>query len=335
MPRTVFLGTGHYVPSKLVTNDDLAALMDTSDEWIRQRTGIEQRYFVDFETEPMGASDLGTRAAEQAMAAAGVGPGDIDMIVNATLSPDHPFPGDGVFVQRNLDIPAGVPCLDVRNQCTGFLYSLGVSDALIRSGQYQRILLVGAEVHSSGLNFTDAGRDVGVIFGDGGAAVVLGASDDEGRGVLKTDLYADGRHAESLWIKYPGSRYSPRGTKEMLDDPGWYPEMQGKMVFKEAVSKLPGVITQALAACDLTVADVDWLIPHQANLRINDAVSQRLGIDPAKVVNNIQRYGNTTAASIPLALDEAVRDGRVKPGDLIVFAAFGAGFTWAVSIVRW
>ncbi len=336
MRRTVFLGTGHYVPERVVTNHDLAKLMDTSDEWIQQRTGIKTRHYVDFNQEPLGASDLGVRAAQRALANAGVAKDEIDLIVYATLSPDRCFPGDGVLVQAKLDVPAGVPALDVRNQCSGFIYGLAVADAFIRLGVYKRVLLIGSEVHSSGLDFSDRGRDVTVIFGDGAAAAVLGPHEaDDGRGVLSVHLHADGRFADELHASYPSSAEMPRIAADKLASGVQFPHMNGKNVFKHAVVRMPEVVEEALAAHGLTARDIDLLIPHQANLRISEMVQRRLELADDKVFNNIQKYGNTTAASIPLALDEAVQAGRVKRGDLVCLAAFGAGFTWGAALVRW
>ena len=335
MPNAVFLGTGHFVPDCVVTNEELAELMDTSDEWIQQRTGIQQRRFVDFDKEPMGASDLGSRAAQNALDAAGMSKDDVDCIIYATLSPDKAFPGDGVLVQAKLDIPAGVPAFDIRNQCSGFLYGLQMANAFIRQGVYNNVLLIGSEVHSSGLEFADRGREVSVIFGDGGAAAVLGASDDNERGVLGVTLHADGRFAEVLETSCPSSALNPRVTKEMLDAGAQYPRMQGKLVFKNAVQRMPEAVSEVLAEHHVEPRDIKLLIPHQANLRISEMVQRRLGLRDDQVFNNIQKYGNTTAASIPLALDEAVKEGRLQKGDLLVLTAFGAGFTWGAALVRW
>lgn len=335
MPNAVFLGTGHFLPDRVVTNDELAKLMDTSDEWIQERTGIQQRRFVDFDKEPMGASDLGTRAAQNALDAAGMSKDDVDCIIYATLSPDKAFPGDGVLVQAKLDIPAGVPAFDIRNQCSGFLYGLQMANAFIRQGVYKNVLLIGSEVHSSGLEFADRGRDVSVIFGDGSAAAVLGASDDNERGVLGITLHADGRFAEVLETSYPSSALNPRVTKEMLDTGAQYPKMQGKLVFKNAVQRMPEAVSKVLAEHNAQPKDIKLLIPHQANLRISEMVQRRLKLRDDQVFNNIQKYGNTTAASIPLALDEAIKEGRLDKGDLLVLTAFGAGFTWGAALVRW
>ncbi len=335
MIRTVFMGMGHYVPEKVVTNADLSEVMETSDEWIQQRTGIQERRYVDFDNDPMGASDLAVHASKRALEAAGVSKDEIDLIIYATLSPDKFFPGDGVAVQAKLDIPAGVPALDIRNQCSGFLYGLSVADAFIRGGTYKRILLIGSEVHSTGLDFSTKGRDVTVIFGDGAGAAVLGASEeDDGRGVLSVHLHADGRFADELQCEFPSSRVMPRITPEIVADDLHYPKMNGRNVFKHAVVRMPEAIMEGLAHNGLSPLDIDLLVPHQANLRISEMVQRRLELPDEKVVNNIQKYGNTTAASIPLALDEAMRAGRIQKGDLVCLAAFGAGFTWGSALIR-
>ncbi|MBI5508499.1 MAG: ketoacyl-ACP synthase III [Deltaproteobacteria bacterium] len=336
MTRTVFLGTGHYVPEKVVTNDDLAKMFDTSDEWIQQRTGIKERRYVDWDKEPLGSSDLGTRAAKAALENAGVAKDEIDCIIYATLSSDRVFPGDGVLVQAKLEVPAGVPAFDVRNQCSGFLYSLAMADAFIRVGTYRRVLVVGAEVHSSGLEFADRGREVTVIFGDGAAACVLGPSEtDDGRGVLSVHLHADGRFAHELQVPYPSSAKFPRLVPEGLKDGNQYPQMNGKNVFKHAVVRMPEAVVEALTKNKLTPKDIKLFIPHQANQRITDMVQRRLDLSDDQVFSNIAHYGNTTAASIPLALDQAVKAGRIERGDLVCLASFGAGFTWGSALIRW
>jgi 3-oxoacyl-[acyl-carrier-protein] synthase-3 len=305
--------------------------METSDEWITQRTGIKERHWV----EPgVGASDLALEASKRALAAAGWQPADVEAIVYATLSADHMFPGDGCFLQAKLGIP-GVPALDIRNQCTGFIYGLSVADAWIRTGMYRRVLLVGAEVHSTGIDVSTRGRDVAVIFGDGAGAAALEATDDPGRGVLSCHLHADGRHARDLWTDAPGSVYSPRITNEMIESGAIYPHMEGQKVFKHAIVKMPEVMREALDKNHLTPKDLKVLIPHQANLRISEVVQRALELSDDQVFNNIQRYGNTTAASIPLCLAEAVKERGVAPGDLVGLCAFGAGFTWASALIRW
>lgn len=338
MKTTVFLGVGHYVPERVVTNDDLAARMDTSDAWITQRTGIRERRHVDFERQPMGSSDLGAKAGEAALAEAGVSPLDVDCIVYATLSSDRIFPGDGVLVQAKMGIPAGVPAFDIRNQCSGFLYGLELSRSLIATGNYQRVLLIGSEVHSSGLDWSDRGRDVTVLFGDGSAAAVLGPGDAScaGRGILSVRLHADGRFADALQLAYPSSAEMPRLSAERITSSAdHFPQMDGRTVFRHAATRMPEVVLEVLQAGGYTPQQLDLLIPHQANLRISEMVQSRLGLTDDQVFNNIMHYGNTTAASIPLALSEAVQMGRIKKGDLICLVSFGAGFTWGAALLRW
>lgn len=330
MIRSRIISTGRYTPEKVMTNEDMSKLVPTSDEWIRERTGIQQRHFVDRE---IGASDLGYEAAQIALARAQLKPSDIDFIVFATLSPDYMFPGSGCLLQQKLGIP-GIGALDVRTQCTGFIYGLAVADAFIRTGQYRRVLVVGAEVHSTGLEYNERGRHIAVLFGDGAGAAILEAN-EEGFGVLSTHLHADGRYAKELWTENPGSRRIPRLYDGILTDGSCYPQMNGREVFKHAVTKFPEVIMEALQANNLTLEQVALVVPHQANLRITEAVTQRLGLPPEKVFSNIQRYGNTTAASIPIALDEAQEQGKIKPGDYVILASFGSGFTWASAALRW
>jgi 3-oxoacyl-[acyl-carrier-protein] synthase-3 len=335
MTRSVFLGTGHHVPDKVVTNDELARRFSTSDEWIQQRTGIKERRHVDWEKQPQGSSDLAVHAARAALADAGVSKDEVDLIVYATLSADKVFPGDGVLLQAKLDVPAGVPALDVRNQCSGFLYGLAVADAFIRNGTYRRVLLVGSEVHSSGLDYSDEGRDITVLFGDGAAAVVLGPTDEPDRGVLSVHLHADGRFATELQCHAPSSAEWPRVSAERIQTRrDHFPVMNGKNVFRHATTRMPEAVLEALAASGLTVADISLFIPHQANLRISELVQRRLELPDERVFNNIERFGNTTAASIPLAIDQARKAGRLKAGDLLCIAAFGSGFTWGSALVR-
>ena len=325
------LGTGSYLPERIVTNADLEEVMDTSDEWIRQRTGIRERRFV----EPgVGPTDLGLQAAHRALHSAGLTPDQIDFIIFATLSPEYNFPGCGCLLQEKLGVGT-VGALDVRNQCTGFVYGLSIADQFVRTGTYRHILVVGAEVHSSGLEMNTHGRDVAVIFGDGAGAVVVGRSDSESRRILSSPLHAQGKYARKLWLEVPSSLSQPRLTEEMLREGRHYPHMDGRYVFKHAVERLQESVREALADNRLKIADVALLILHQANLRISEAVIRSLKIPPERVFSNIQRYGNTTAASIPIALDEAVRAGTVQPGDLVVLAAFGSGFTWGATILRW
>jgi 3-oxoacyl-[acyl-carrier-protein] synthase-3 len=330
MRRAAILGLGQFLPERVVTNDDLAKMFNTSDEWIRQRTGIVERRFAE---NGLGSADLAVPAAKEALKAAGMSLKDIEFIIFATLNPDYFFPGSGCLLQAKLGL-AGIGALDVRNQCSGFIYGLSVADAFIRVGMYDRILLVGAEVHSTGLEFADSGRDVTVLFGDGAGAVVLGATQEEETGILSTHLHADGRFAKDLWIEIPSGLLMPRVSHDLLNQGRHYPRMNGRKVFKMAVERLPEVIHEALAANGLTIDDVDLFVPHQANYRINDHVGRHLGLPPEKVYHNIQRYGNTTAASIPIALNEAMQEGKAKKGDLILLASFGSGFTWASCLLR-
>jgi 3-oxoacyl-[acyl-carrier-protein] synthase III len=333
MRNSRILGIGRCVPERVVTNEGMSAFMETSDEWIQQRTGIRERHFISRDT---GASDLGVVAAREALDRAGVAAADLDLIIFATLSPDVDMPASACLLQGKLGV-SGMPAFDVRNQCSGFLYSLAIADNFIRSGTFERVLVVGGEIHSSGIDLSTRGREVAVIFGDGSAAVVLGPSESPSQGILSTHLHAEGKFAEKLWLELPGTKAAPRLTEEMLDaaDPGVFPHMEGRYVFRHAVTRFPEVIREALDANGLTVADLSLLIPHQANLRISQMVASSLELTENQVFNNIDRYGNTTAASIPLALYEAIEAGRVKEGDLLCLAAFGAGFTWASALLRW
>lgn len=325
------LGSGFYVPPRVVTNFDLAAMFDTTDEWIRQRTGIVERRFSGPEDT---TSAMAAKAARAAVADAKLDLHDIDAMIVGTLSPDYGFPGTSVFAQDLLGLN-GIACMDVRNQCTGLLYSLATADAWIRAGLFRNVLVIGSELHSTGLEFADRGRDVTVLFGDGAAALVVGRTDDPDRGLLCHRLHADGSGARNLWVENPASAHFPyRFDQCMVEDGSMYPQMNGRAVFKFACTRLPEVIGEVLAAGGYSLADVDLLVPHQANMRINEMVAKQLELPPAKVVHNIQKYGNTTAASIGIALHEARMDGRIRDGSLVVLAAFGSGFTWAASLVR-
>jgi 3-oxoacyl-[acyl-carrier-protein] synthase III len=352
MNHTKIAGIGKYLPSKIVTNHDLAQMMDTTDEWIRERTGIEERRYAIKHTET--TTTMGAEAAKVAIERAGILPQDIDFIIFATLSPDYYFPGCGVLLQRALGITSTeIGALDIRNQCSGFIYGLSIADQFIKSGMYKNILLVGAEMHSMGLDYSDSGRNVTVIFGDGAGAVVLQPTEVENSGILTTHLHADGTNAEELAMINPGSHAGfhlgtelygypdpsvPGGvfvTQKMVDDGLLTPNMTGQLVFKTAVVKFPEVIKKALDKTGYATTDIDLFVPHQANLRISQFVQRALGLPDEKVVNNIQKYGNTTAASIPIALCEAWEDGRVKKGDLVCLASFGSGFTWGSALIRW
>jgi len=351
MYKSKIKGTGHYVPERIVTNDELARLMNTSDEWIRERTGIaERRYAQKHKETPTTMAKI---ASEMAIRNAGITANDIDFIVFATLSPDYYFPGCGVLLQRLLNISGKeVGALDVRNQCSGFVYALSIADQFIRSGMYKNILVVGSEMHSMGLDLTDRGRNISVIFGDGAGAVVVQAEENGQGGILASKLHANGDYAEELCFISPGShggywkdqeKYgfseNPNDsifvTRTMLDDALLYPYMNGQNVFKFAVQKFPEVIMETLNETGHNPGDLDMLIPHQANLRISKYVQEKLGLPDEKVFNNIQKYGNTTAASIPIALSEAFEQGKIKAGDLVCLAAFGSGFTWGANLIRW
>jgi len=338
-----------YVPPNVVTNDDLTKVMDTTDEWIQERTGIkERRYATRFEET---TATMGVEAAKIALERAGTTANEIDFIIFATISPDYYFPGCGVLAQRLLGIK-DIGALDVRNQCSGFIYALSVADQFIKSGMYKNILLIAAETHSYGLDFSTRGRNVSVIFGDGAGAVVLQPTEEEHRGVLSTHLHSDGTAAEILSMVNPGFHAGkfvaekrpkepgqPYGglfiTEELLEKDDIYPYMDGPAVFKMAVVKFPEVIMEALNKNNLQTSDLRLLIPHQANLRISQFVQQKLKLKDEQVYNNIQKYGNTTAASIPIALCEAWEEGKIKEGDLVCLAAFGSGFTWGSALLRW
>jgi 3-oxoacyl-[acyl-carrier-protein] synthase-3 len=330
--KAIISGTGHYVPPKVVTNHDLEKVMNTTDEWIQQRSGILERHFAE---EGIGSSDLATQAALIAIEDAQIDKSEIDLIIAATLSPDHYFPGIGVLVQANLGLTE-VGAMDIRNQCSGFIYALSAASGYIQAGMYKKILLVAAEVQSSNLDYSDEGRDLAVLFGDGGGAVIIEPNEkDDGRGVLSTHLFADGRFAKELWMDSPSPKDRPTFYPEYLEDKRHFPKMNGKLVFKNASEKMPQAVHTALKHNGLTVEDVDHLLPHQANDRISLMVAKILQIPVEKVIRNIDRFGNTTAASIPIGLDEAVKDGRIQQGDIVVLTAFGSGFTWASAVIKW
>lgn len=334
--KSRILGVGSYVPPRAWKNDDLATMMDTSDEWIRQRTGIEERRWVDLGTD---TSDLALVASERALESAKVRKEDIDCIIVATLTPDHDFPGLGCFLQAKLDLQ-GIPAIDVRQQCSGFLYALSIADQYIRTATYRRILVVGAEVHSRGLDRTPEGRDVSVLFGDGAGAVIVGPCDgdpkDSDAQIFSTHIHADGAFAKELWVPAPGSGLGKdRISQDMIDEKLHYPKMNGKAVFVHAVKRMPEAIMEALEKNGKKIEDVDLFLFHQANLRINEMVGKQLGIPSDKIFNTIQKFANTTAATIPIGMDEAVKAGKLKKGMLVASAAFGSGFTWASALYRW
>lgn len=328
-------GLGYYVPENIVTNDDLSKIMDTSDEWIQERTGIKERRHI-VRGEDTTAS-MGVKAAKIAIERSGVSHEDIDFIVFATISPDYYFPGPGVALQQQLGLRT-VGALDIRNQCSGFIYALSVADQFIKTGMYKNVLVVASEVQSLGLDMTNRGRGVSVIFGDGAGAAVLSREEDITKGILSTHLHSEGEHAKELAVLAPGM--GGRWVTDILadnnpDDESYFPYMNGQFVFKNAVVRFSEVINEGLQANNLEVADIDMLIPHQANLRISQFIQQRFKLSDDQVFNNIQKYGNTTAASIPIALTEAWEMGKIKEGDTVVLAAFGSGFTWASAIIKW
>jgi 3-oxoacyl-[acyl-carrier-protein] synthase-3 len=332
--RAKLTGTGMCVPDRVVTNFDLAKLMDTSDDWIRQRSGIAQRHHIRDGEQP---ADLAYQASLRALAAANLEPGEIDCIVLATLSPQADFPGTSFFLQDLLGAPE-IPCFDLRAQCSGFVYSLAVANGLIRARQFRRVLVVGCEVHSTGIDLTTEGRDVAVLFGDGAGAVVVEANedDDDTSALLEVRLHAEGKHAKKLWIEAPGSGFTPsRINQELIDQKRHFPHMEGRFVFKHAVTRMPEVLLETLDAASLKLEDVDLFLFHQANLRINEYVAQQLEIPAEKCFNNIDRYGNCSAASIPMLLAECERAGRLERGDLVSLTGFGSGFTWGSAVVRW
>jgi 3-oxoacyl-[acyl-carrier-protein] synthase-3 len=341
-------GIGMYVPEQVVTNDDLTKYMETSDAWIQERTGIRERRFAKRTGET--TTTMGVEAAKQAMERAGVTAADIDFIVFATLSPDYYFPGCGVLVQRALGMNE-IGALDVRNQCSGFIYALSVADQFVRTGMYKNVLVIGSEKHSFGLDMSTRGRNISVIFGDGAGAVVLQPAQDDQSKILSTHLHSDGADAEVLAMYNPGTHANHWKdgladfdeaevaqmfmSHQMIDKAQNFPNMDGQTVFKKAVVKFPEVILEALEKNGCTAADLKLLVPHQANLRISQFVQQKMGLRDDQVYNNIQRYGNTTAASVPLALCEAWQEGRIQKGDLICLAAFGSGFTWGSALLKW
>ena len=335
MYHSKITGLGFYVPDNIVTNDDLSKKIDTTDEWIQERTGIQRRRHI-IRGEDTTTS-MGVKAAEIAIERSGLAKEDIDFVIFATLSPDYYFPGPGVLVQRDLGLRT-VGALDVRNQCSGFVYAVSIADQYIKTGMYKNILVIGSEVHSTGLDMTTRGRGVSVIFGDGAGAAVLSREEDLTKGILSTHLHSEGQHAEELIVKAPGM--GQRWVTDIIadndpEDESYFPYMNGQFVFKNAVVRFSEVINEGLQANNLQVSDIDMLIPHQANLRISQFIQQKFKLTDDQVYNNIMDYGNTTAASIPIALTEAWEKGKIKEGDTVVLAAFGSGFTWGSVIIKW
>lgn len=331
MKNSKIVGLGHYVPENVVTNHDLEKIIDTSNEWIVERTGIEERRW--FEPEKDTVANMATRAAKMALERAETSAEDIEFIVFATITPDYFFPGSGVLLQRELGLQ-GIGALDIRNACSGFIYALSIADQFIKTGMYKTILVVGAEIQSSALDKSTDGRSSAVIFADGAGAAVLKAT-DKPEGILSTHLHADGDYAEELYVKDPGSSRKVRLSKELIDGTTFNLTMNGNTVFKHAVVRFAEVINEALEHNGLGKEDIDLLVPHQANLRISNFVQKQMTLPDDKVFNNIMHYGNTTAASIPIALSEAWEKGKIQPGDLVCLAAFGSGFTWASALIRW
>lgn len=328
-------GLGMYVPEQVVSNDDLSKIMETSDDWIVERTGIHQRRHIK-KGDGNTTATMGVKASRVAIERAGIDKNDIDLILFATLSPDYYFPGSGVLVQKELDIPT-CPAMDIRNQCSGFIYALSTADQFIKTGMYKHILVIGSENHSGGLDMTTRGRGVSVIFGDGAGAAVVSRSESSDSGILSTHLHSEGQFAEELALIGPSTN---RWVPEILEandpeDISYYPYMNGQLVFKNAVVRFSEVIMEGLKHNRLTSDQIDMLIPHQANLRISQFIQKKFKLSDDQVYNNIMRYGNTTAGSIPIALTEAWEEGKVKAGDLVVLAAFGSGFTWGSALIRW
>jgi len=327
-------GLGYYVPDNIVTNDDLSKIMDTTDEWIQERTGIQERRWIKEGTDDSSAV-MGAKAAKIAIERAGLTKDDIDFIVFATLSPDFYFPGCGVLVQELLNMPT-IGALDIRNQCSGFVYGLSVADQFIKTGMYKNVLVIGAEYHSNGLDKTTRGRNVTVIFGDGAGACVLSREEDTSKGVLSTHLHSEGKYADKLIVASPSiGHWVPEIIESKGEDISYFPYMDGTFVFKHAVVRFSEVIMEGLAKNNLKKEDIDLLIPHQANLRISQFIQKKFGLSDDQVFNNIMKYGNTTAASVIVALTEAWEMGKIKDGDIVVLAAFGSGFTWASAILKW
>ncbi len=336
MTRSRIIGTGMYVPPFVVTNDDLSRRIDTSDEWITERSGIRERRWLETNAEGwtlQTGAEMGAQAAREALAAAGIEPEAVDLVLYATLNPDLFFPGNGVFVEDLLGLQTA-GAMDIRNQCTGFVYALAAADGFIQAGIAETVLVIGGEIQSTALDVSDQGRDMAVLFGDGAGAVIVQKSDSES-GILASALHSQGRYARDLYCEAPVGNRSDRITPEMLQQKRHYPRMDGKLVFKHATRRFCEAINEVLAQGGMATGDIDLLVPHQANQRITDAVGARMGLSPERVFSNIAKYGNTTAATIPIALAEAEREGRLRDGDIVVTVAFGSGFTWGANLIRW
>ncbi len=336
MTRATITGTGFHVPERVITNQDMTQWMDTSDEWISQRSGIKERRWVEIGPDGRAAetgAEMGAKAATQALEQAGVSPENVDLVIYATLNPDCFFPGNGVFIEDLLGLKTA-GAMDIRNQCTGFVYGLAAADGFIQSGVARTVLVIGGEIQSTALNLSTEGREMAVLFGDGAGAVVIQATESD-RGILASALHSQGRYAQDLWLEAPTALVPQRINQDMMDQGKHYPTMDGKLVFKHATRRFCEAIEEVLTKGGASIADLDLLVPHQANQRITEAVGKRMDLPTEKVFSNIARYGNTTAATIPIALSEAVREGRLKSGDLVVTVAFGSGFTWGANLIRW
>jgi 3-oxoacyl-[acyl-carrier-protein] synthase-3 len=333
MKHSKIVGLGHYVPETVISNQYLSNIMDTTDEWIVERTGIKQRRWIDPAKDTV--ANMAAKASRMALERAQLKETDIDFIVFATITPDYFFPGSGVLLQRELGLDGRIGALDIRNACSGFIYALSIADQFIKTGMYKNVLVVGAEIQSTALDITTRGRNTAVIFGDGAGAAILQASDQPG--ILSTHLHSDGNFAEELYVKDPGSSrpHAERQPEQILDTSSFKVVMNGSQVFKHAVVRFTEVINEALAANNMTKEDISLLVPHQANLRISQFIQQKMGLPDEKVYNNIMRYGNTTAASIPIAMSEAWDEGKMNSNDIICLAAFGSGFTWASALIKW
>lgn len=333
MKHSKIVGLGHHVPETVISNQYLSNIMDTTNEWIIERTGIQERRWIDPAKDTV--ANMAAKASRMALEKAGLKESDIDFIVFATITPDYFFPGSGVLLQRELGLDGRIGALDLRNACSGFIYALSVADQFIKTGMYKTVLVVGAEIQSTALDITTRGRNTAVIFGDGAGAAVLQASDKPG--ILSTHLHSDGTYAEELYVKDPGSSrpHTERQPEQILDTSSYKVVMNGSQVFKHAVVRFSEVIKEALEANNMTKDDISLLVPHQANLRISQFIQQKMELPDDKVYNNIMRYGNTTAASIPIAMSEALSEGKIKENDIVCLAAFGSGFTWASALIKW
>ena len=330
MPNAFISGTGFNLPERVVTNDELSTYMDTNDDWITERTGIKERRYV---APGQNTSDLAIPAVEMALNDAGLEKTDIELIIFATSTPDHFAPGSGCFLQHKMGFPL-IGALDIRVQCSGFVYGISIAQQYIENGTHQHVLVIGAEVQSTAMNLSNSGRDTAIIFGDGAGVAILSATEED-RGVLSTHLHSEGEHAQQLWLDAPASGEMPRLTPEILNEGRHYLQMNGREVFRHAVTRFPEVIMEGLEANNLQISDVGLLIPHQANIRISQFIQKKLRLKDEQVMSNIHKYGNTTAASVPIALAEAIRENRISTGDVVVLAAFGSGFSWASAIIKW